>query len=257
MASFVLLAGCGGSTVRQASEPIDAGTQRGDAGDQSADAGNQVAKDAGTWVTTDSGVGDEHQSTTEGGPDDGGICVSPNSPTITLPDLDTPCYFGATARQLLAQVASPYASQFNPNGAPQGYTWSGSLTPSALTLTLAYSGAPVLCNPPRPPDCDPPGPCSPCGVGTGIVSVPLDVTFTTADGAFDERFDGIATYVPGGHVEWQASLPASQIHGTYPPMFSPSETFMFDGAVGGATWDEGAVSECTSHICGGGGSWGE
>ena len=182
-------------------------------------------------------------------------------------DLDTPCYFGSTGRELLAQVAPTYASTFRPSGPPSGYfdagyTWSGSLTPTALALTFTYSGGPVECSPPPPPDCDPPGgdsgfTCSPCGLGTGILSLPLDVTFQTADGAFDEQFVATATsYGPGFQVEWVGSLPATQLHGTYPPIFSPNETVYFEGQLDGPSDDNGIVDELVPNkISGGGGAW--
>ncbi len=127
-------------------------------------------------------------------------------------------------------------------------------------MTFAYSGGPIQCLPPGPPDCDPPGPCSPCGVGPGTVSVPLDVTFVTGDGAFNEHLNATATETsqPGSMVDWQASIPARQLHGTYPPMFSPNETVIFEGQLDSTSYNAGIVDEMVPNlISGGGGSWGE
>jgi hypothetical protein len=284
LAPFLLLAACGGST--RASEPLDAASDAGedattvgnvgrDAGEggQDADASQDGATDgpsadAGEEGGTDGqsadaawecGV-DDAQSADEG--QDSGICVPLDASTLTLPDLDTPCYGGATGRQLLGQIPAVNGSTFVPSGAPAGYKFSGSLTPTALTITFAYTGGPVQCNPPFPPDCDPPGPpdpcfrCPQCAVGHGQVVVPLDVIFQTADGAFNEHFEASANYLPGGGVNWQGNIPASQLHGTYPPIFSPGETFAFSGSVLGTNFDQGVVSEMTSQISGGGGHWG-
>jgi hypothetical protein len=253
------------------SDAADSG-RTGSGDDGSGDVGG-YGQDASTTVGSDGGDGTVASDGAEDGQgtndvEDGGICVSPDAATLTLPDLDTPCYFGSTGRELLAQVGSTYASTFRPSGPPSGYfdggyVWSGSLTPTALALTFTYSGGPVKCSPPPPQDCDPPPgadsgfTCSPCGLGTGIVSLPLDVTFKTADGAFDEQFVATATvYWPGGQVEWQGSLPASQLHGTYPPIFSPNETVIFYGQLAGPSYDNGSVDEMVwNKISGGGGSW--
>jgi hypothetical protein len=86
------------------------------------------------------------------------------------------------------------------------------------------------------------------------------VTFKTADGAFDEHFEASATLSAplwsGSTVQWQASIPASQLHGTYPPIFSPNETLIFMGGVAGASFDQGSVDELVENqISGGGGAW--
>ncbi|MCL2448052.1 MAG: hypothetical protein FWD17_03800 [Polyangiaceae bacterium] len=225
-------------------------------------------------VETDSGDGGEEDAeSTETGLDgaidgqssdagqEGGTCVPFDAPTTTLPDLDTPCYGGATGQQLLDLVAPTYAAQFTPQGAPAGYTFSGSLAPTALTLTFTYTGGPAQCDPPLPNDCDigdPDAGVTSCPCRLGNVVLPFDVTFQTADGAFNEQFvvsASLKTDFGESVIQWQATVPASQLHGTYPPIFSPSETIGFEGTLEPTGYDEGIVFEQTDQASGGGGSW--
>ncbi len=115
--------GCGRSTAPLASAPsdADAGRAAANAGDGevvlSEDAGRAIAEDTGATVgETAADASDEHSTS---GAQDGGNCISPEAPALTLQSLATPCYGGATGQQLLALVAPTYTTEFVPQGPPQ------------------------------------------------------------------------------------------------------------------------------------------
>jgi len=180
---------------------------------------------------------------------------------FSLPDLDTPCFDGPTARQVLALLSPSYASTFVPSGPPFGTTWTGSLAPSPLAMTFTYEAGTVTCKP-QLPDCDP-TPDDPdrvcCPLASyGSLSVEVAATFQTSDGAFDEPLSATATvawFAPGS-VTWTATLPARDLHGTYPPMFGATETFDFQGALAPSASLSGTVVETKGALMGGGGTWG-
>jgi hypothetical protein len=200
----------------------------------------------------------------------------PCHPTFNVSDNDASCYSGPTASDTLALLRTPsFSSTFVPGGLPPGYPDSNSLAASALTVTQTYSGGPIACTelPTATPSCDP-GPGGQSGAtscttprcdGYGIVSLPLNVTFTTADGAFNENFQAIGGYDNLSAFEWGASFPASQLKGTYHPVFGSSETIEFYGMViEGSDGGETSIGTVTEHIengtnggeSGGGGDWG-
>ncbi len=181
----------------------------------------------------------------------------------TLPDLDTKCFDGPTGRQVLALLAPSYASTFVPSGPPYGRTWTGSLTPSPLTITVAYTAGTITCKP-YPPDCDlnPPEvttcPC-PEGGAYGSFDIELAVTFQTADGSFDEQLSAtasVSTFTPES-VTWVATLPVADLHAPIPPVFLAQQTFHFQGALAPIASLSGTIVETSGQLTGGGGTWGE
>jgi hypothetical protein len=208
----------------------------------------------GNVIAQDAGPADPNAPT---GPD-GSRCRPDNAPPLALPTVDTPCYGGPTVRRMLSLFNSSYVSRFIPQGPPQGTSWSGSTTPSGLTMSFGTAPISMECLPGLSTGCETPGACGPCAVGPVVLRVTLPLHFVTADGAFDESLTATVRYIgyPGyPSITWAASQPATAFHGTYPPMFGTGETFGYGGSL--ATLNEGLVREATGEVSGGGGWWGQ
>jgi hypothetical protein len=189
---------------------------------------------------------------------DGSWCRPDNAPPLALPTIDTPCYGGPTVQGMLSLFNTRYVSTFAPQGPPPGTLWSGSTTPSALTISFGTVPISMECLPGLSTGCDRPGLCGPCAVGPVVLRVTLPIRFVTADGSFDESLTATVLYIayPGyPSITWSASEPATAFHGTYPPMFGTGETFAYGGSL--ATLDEGIVREATNESSEGGGWWGQ
>jgi hypothetical protein len=162
----------------------------------------------------------------------------------------------ATGTDLLALVAGPYTATYVPQGVPPGYTWNGSLAPTALTVDAHYSTGTVTCSELQC-SCDPPGPCGVDRCSGPYVSVEVDGTFVTADGVFNEHVDTTVTSRNGdGAIELEGTLPATQLHGSYMISFGPAAqvSLDFDARFSGSQVLPGGISEVGPTISGGGGS---
>jgi hypothetical protein len=161
----------------------------------------------------------------------------------------------ATGADLLAMLAGPYTGTYVPQGVPPGYTWHGSLSPSALTANVEYAGGAahcsgLLCS------CDPPGPCSVDRCSGPVVSVDVTSTFVTTDGTFNEQVD--ATLSPESFtdvLDLEGTLPATALHGSYEISFGPASAVSLDfNAYLSGGHVTGDITEATSSITGGGGA---
>jgi hypothetical protein len=86
--------------------------------------------------------------------------------------------------------------------------------------------------------------------------VGLAVTFKTADGVFNEQFTAAARASSGeARVEWQGTVLAPDIKGTFVPTYDPNEQVIFEGQFQG-TSTTGIVDEVVPNkISAGGGQW--
>jgi hypothetical protein len=78
----------------------------------------------------------------------------------------------------------------------------------------------------------------------------------TSDGLFNEQFSAAASTSSGEtRVEWQGTVLAPAIMGTFLPSYSPTEQVIFEGQFDGAT-TSGLVDELVpDKISGPGGQW--
>jgi hypothetical protein len=166
-----------------------------------------------------------------------------------------------TGRAVLALLQPSYTGTYTPQGVPAGYTWNGSLTPSAITIGTAYAGGTITCSAVEC-SCDPPGPCGVDRCGGPFVTVAIDQTVQTADGVFDERVPStVGSPNDNGEAYIEGEIPATALHGTYQISFgTPAEvklSFEMHDVLftnGSTPTIAGGVSETTSQISGGGGS---
>jgi len=184
---------------------------------------------------------------------DAGHDASSGDASTTLASLDSPCG-SITPNQLIALVQSSYAATYTPGTTATGYTSKNPTTASALTVGAAYTNGALTCTPGACP-CDPPGPCGSCNAPPTL-SVGLAVTFKTADGVFNEQFTAAARASSGeARVEWQGTVLAPDIKGTFVPTYDPNEQVIFEGQFQG-TSTTGIVDEVVPNkISAGGGQW--
>jgi hypothetical protein len=119
-----------------------------------------------------------------------------------LPDLDTKCRCGPSARDVLAKLAPSYTVPFK-----RGLgTLSGT-----VTLTVMYSNGPMQCE-----------------IHSQKVFIPLTLGFTTSDGEFAESVPSVLNWAPiTPALEVQGELLASQLKGSFSPTYGPDEKLAF------------------------------
>jgi hypothetical protein len=182
-----------------------------------------------------------------------------DSGAYALASLDERCDGGPSGRDVLALVRSEYAGTFTSHLScpPAKPPWSSG-PPTSLTISPTYEGGAIRCVPKRTVSC-PPG--APCAAPTpASVSVAMNVKLTTGDGAFREAVVATVTLVGGqpgaSSVGWSADLPATKIVGSFRVSAGPPDTvrLRFSGDFS-PTKGDGIVSELTSQISCGGGTW--
>jgi len=251
-----LLTACGGTNGTTTHAGSDASTGCTGAAPQCADNCNASGTEAptctdGHWECPPIPACEREMS--DAGHDASPGDASSSNSTYTLASLDTSCG-SITPNQLIALVQSSYTSTYTPGTTAAGYTSKNPTTASALTVGATYTNGALTCTP-GVCACDPPGPCDPCNAPPTI-SVGLAVTFKTADGVFNEQFTAAATAFSGdARVEWQGTVLAPDIKGTFVPTYDPSEQVLFEGQFQG-TSTSGIVDELVPNkISAGGGQW--
>jgi hypothetical protein len=205
----------------------------------------------------------------DGGPGDGGVgtpsdgaVVQGNDGSYALTSLDDVCDNGPTGRQIFTFVRPRYDGTFTPPPAsrPGAPPWTGPTTPSALTLSATYTNGKIVCTPRQSFNCPPGAPCA--APPPPHVEVDLDFAFKTADGLFDEHFTATASFSrDDSQVSLSGVLPAANLVGTYPiAAGSAADVHLaFEARFGvtGASGPDanGSISEMTSSLSFGGGSW--
>ena len=214
----------------------------------------------GSSVVHDAGHTSDARDTADAGCVNTGCVVAPadggSGGSYTLTNMQQACAGGATGADLLALVNAVSTGTYTPDTqrpAPAP-AWTGSTSPSALTLTATYSAASILCTPPPVYNCPPGAPCA--TPGPPSVSTTLTITFKTADGTFNETLAATASYTTGASdAQWTATLQATDIKGTYPFSGPASKVRLeFDGPLGPGT-QSGIISELTATESYGGGEW--
>lgn len=162
----------------------------------------------------------------------------------------------ATGQELLALLHPSYPATYVPQGVPAGYTWHGSLDPTAITIGTHYDGGAVSCGPVLC-SCDPPGPCSVDRCQDPVLSVVIAQTYVTADGTFDEHVTGPVQSSQSARISFSGELAATQLQGTYQVSFDRADrvTMAFGTDVTGTSVVAGGVVEAAPAITGGGGSF--
>jgi hypothetical protein len=158
----------------------------------------------------------------------------------------------STGRQALNLLQPSYATTF------QGAT-TGAPTVALAIDVDASQAATVLCHPLFCP-CDPPGPCQTTGCGNApVVEIAASVKFDTSDGMFNELLPATLLYSAQAPttVHWQASIPATDLHGSYTVMIGTpaQDTIGFGGDFDGTT-AKGGISVTSSLASSGAGMWG-
>lgn len=142
---------------------------------------------------------------------------------------------GVTGNDLLAQIQAPYSVTFGLD----------KLALTTLTLGAAYNGGEIICYPAQNP---PPGSLAP-NVPAHI-EMEVELTFVTADGAFNERVPALLSGSVNTPAGFEASMRASEVQGTYvpnvgtPQIVQLSFSGRFTGAQtnGSVYWGEDAQS---------------
>jgi hypothetical protein len=130
-----------------------------------------------------------------------------------LGSLDTPCGdAGLTGRQLLRQLQPAYTGAFD-------YDDAGPTGTTNVTFAAQYDGGVVLCTP-TTVSCQ-------GGLGCGsvpysaIVSLDVQISFQTADGAFNEHFAGTTAWDGLDSINVNGNIPTSSHVGTFHPSVDP------------------------------------
>jgi hypothetical protein len=180
-----------------------------------------------------------------------------------LASLDDRCEGGPNGRDLLTFLRSEYSGTFTSYHScpPATQPWTSG-TPTALTISPTYGGGAIRCMPTRTVSCPPGAPCAAPTPPT--LTVDMNVTFTTADGAFKETVVATVTLVgpqfqgqgAAASVRWDVDLPATKLAGTFPVSAGTADAvhLRFNGRFSPTTCD-GIISEVTSQISCGGGTW--
>jgi hypothetical protein len=179
-------------------------------------------------------------------PDDGGAADLEGGATL-LSSLDTPCGPAAvTGRQLLDQLLPQYSSPFAEE-APDGAT----VSTTVVTFGARYDGGAITCL--LVTDNCGSGPGCARAIVPAYVELAVDVTFQTADGAFDDQFTGTAAW--GGDsaegVNILGYVPPTSLVGNLVPTGNPAsvEFNLFVSRTG-----DGGVDRAVIGIAGSGGT---
>jgi hypothetical protein len=203
----IAVSSCGGSI---GSSPSDGGLEGGptfNGGDASAADASDGSVAGEASASMDSPAATDSPAETEAGP------------PLSLTDV---CdgVAGLTGQSVLDGLQPTYAATF---------TYQGGAS-TALTITTRYAGGPITCHPALismggPPDTP------------AWVEVQMQITFATANGAFNESFSTPVDWHFTTTRDFDAPVPASAIKGTYKPTLTGFATIdiSFGGSFSGTT----------------------